>query len=44
METPDQMNDRIKNEKQKGLKSDKTIKRQVTQILTKGTMPPKDQN
>ncbi len=27
METPDQMNDRIKNEKQKALKPEKTIKR-----------------
>lgn len=37
METPDEMNDRLKKEKLSGKKADKTLQREITQVLTKGT-------
>ena len=38
------MNERVKAQKQKGKKSEKTLNREVTQILTKGTLPPNEES
>jgi DNA mismatch repair protein MSH6 len=37
METPEQMDERVKQDKKEGRKSEKTLNREVTQVLTKGT-------
>lgn len=44
METPAQMNERIKQEKKMGRKSEKGVNRQITQILTKGTTVREDKD
>lgn len=38
LETPDQMKERMAKEKAEGTKSEKTLQRGVTQVLTKGTI------
>lgn len=38
LETPDQMKERMAKEKAEGTKSEKTLLRGVTQVLTKGTI------
>jgi DNA mismatch repair protein MSH6 len=37
METPEQMEARVKDDRKQGRKSEKTLNREITQVLTKGT-------
>ena len=38
LETPEQMKERMSKEKGEGRKSEKTLQRGITQVLTKGTI------